>query len=462
MANYWYLSSGLGTRASTSGTPYTALQTGTFASLTAANVYGSLYDILLNTGTTYAAGDWIIISDAHSEYLASDTTSIPDVDGNSSYDVWVVVDDGDCASYSPATTNIFTGDASATIRFRGTKVFGLKINMSDGYAAIGTSTTVRVSNNLWDCDLGNAANNTRVLSNNTGTCQWEIVNCTLRGNGDASGSTMFQNIQNNVFADFVNVTAVGIQYLIQSSRTLKTKHSGCDYSNVSTMIYNIGNTTQDVWNLHRFDNCKVKSGVTWLNETIVDNGIRVEAYNCTDSTNLNPNQFYVEDYYGTAESEIGDDFDEVVIRTDGTEMAMEGAGEYMSAKVITNSNVSVLTPFVFEMLSQWSELETAATDTIRIHLTSATTLTDQDVIVTLSYRDGTTVSNINTETSVTNFNPIEAGAELTASDTMWAYGLINQYQIDIPTTNGLNQVPIVTVFIRKAATIYFDTEFELV
>lgn len=463
MANYWYLDSNVGTRASTSGTPYTSLQTGSFSALGAANVYASINDIYANTGTTFASGDYILVANNHSETVSATVTCGPDTDGGGIFNYLISVSSTNCDQYTPATSAQIT--ITGVMQFRQSHIYGVYFSIS-GLNDIQFVTTVRAFNSLTDVTINiTAGSNLPAIFTNSDELLLLLRNVEVIASGTSTNANFFSTSQiatvkmYNCKMTESGGTVRAIYRAVTNGLILYA--DGCDFSACEFIAYDTGGGATDSPIYITLHNCELQNAFTWLNETLIDVNNYCESYGCTDSTNDNPNAINILRYNGTAVSIIEDGTTQTVA-TGGTAMDMEATGEYMSLRVITNSNVGHHNPFLIELPVKFSGLETAASDTARIFLTSTTTLTDTDVVAEFVYRNATNVEQVSTAIGGEH-NPIEAGTTLTSDASgRWANAQTNEYQIDIAATSGLDQPVGVLLTINVAATIYFDTEFDLV
>lgn len=468
MANYFYVKAGgtaigsVSDATASDGIANTKL-TGTFASL--GDTFPKVEDVMLGT-VTPATGDFIVVSDSHIQTFSAIAWLGINVAGGASYLTMLYAEDANCDTYSVLTATSLTitgGFFSRQLHLFGAYFDFAKIN------PLNVNITEQQSSSYNDCIFENTsgADDSMFLFSAV-DAKVDYRNCEFISNAGVTTQSVFGiiNISTVSLENCKMSGAGGWDSLVRAAtRPIRLKASGCDFSAATQIIALSGGTVTSGTQKFRFDNCHVKSSVVWVEETPANPSFRLEAYNCTNTTDDNPNQFFVQDYVGTAESII-EDGTALVVRTDGSEMAMETSGDYMSCKVITNTHCGRHYPFTFEMPVTWSALSAAATDTIRLFLTGPSGLTDADVMATVSYRDGTTKAQINTLYSA-DFDPIGAGVALTSDGTStWTNaGALTKYQIDLDTSidAGIDQYPIVTIHVRKPSiTVYFDTEYELV
>jgi hypothetical protein len=458
MANYYYLNS----TSSTNDGLYTSLQTGAWPS----NNFDTLNALI--TYATFATGDFIIVSVDHEETVSQtgDITGVT-TGGGATYMTMVSTANAECETYTPATAYQF----SVTGVHKPTQlhVFGIYYKSA--------------RNNPIQC---NQALNSMVAFNDCifqetsgaddsifapGVAYSDIIwrNCEFKADSGVTTASICTCDAVSLSLQFENCTLTGLgdwdSVVKSATAQSKTTAKGCDFSQSTQLLALAGGSVSDDEIIMRLDNCEVDPNVVWVEETPANANFSFEAYNCTNSDDENPNEFYIQQYTGTAESEIGA-AGAAVVRTDDDVMEMEAANEYMSVKVTPNSFCSPHYPLSFEMPATWSAFTAGATDTIRVYLTCAETLYDEDIIISVSYRDATNVEQINTNQVGADWNPLTpASSELTTdSGSTWNTGLTNEYYIDVECADGLDQVPILTIHVRKAvaAPFYFDTGYDLV
>lgn len=470
---YYYIKSG-GTATVDAGR-YATAQTGSFTTLGAANYYPSIEDIMTayNAGVTEpVSGDTIVISDAHSETLSAARNIVAvTTAGNAAYLTFISVDDANCDTYAAATTAQIALAASLTVAQ--SRFYGIFFDVQTNAALLLTSVAEALTT-FKDCYFDHTTGNDDFLmSLGASDSQLYINDCTHRTSGTATLAKLVTNSQeNSVHIDNLTlVTGTGTWstsgYIGGNAGTV-TRISNSDLSPITNLLGNygslVGHNLIDV----ELNNCKINSSLTYGTATPATNTYRVAAFNCTDSTNDNPNQFHIEKSSGIISSVI-EDGTSLVVRTDGTPMSMEAAGEYMAIKAVTNTNCGHYAPLVFNLHSKYSELS-GTNQTIRIYLASSAALnaSTDEILIKASYRDGTNPEQINTVLSTADFTPFSTGTTLTADEvSTWTNsGALSKYYIDLDTSGdvGMDCIPSVTVSIARssATTIYFDSEYDLV
>ena len=462
MANYFYLSSASG--GGTTGNSYGTKQTGTFTALTSTNVFSTLAQVI-TAGPV--AGDFICVSSSHQETTTAATLTIGSA-GGASYGVMVSVDEANCDTYKVSTAYQFSLGGTYTVNQM--HHYGIAFTTANFGAIRPSLLNSMVTFNQGSMTLTGTADS--VVQMGTLQCVKfrgvEFISDTGTSNYIVNGASAYTRVEfENCKISVANSgTWAAVTRYFNGQSFVSAK--GCDFSLGGTVIMNSGGVTNDDEQICILNNCQLQSSTSagW-NETQAVSYSRIEAYNCTDSTSDHPNQFWIGDYVGTVESVFEDNVPtgSGVVRTDGTAMDMESAGLYLSAKVITTSKCGRHYPLSFELPAQWSGLSSVSTDVIRLYIASSVTLTDADIVITASYRDGTNTYQIRTVENAV-FDPIGAGTALTTDSTStWTNsGALNKYQVDLDTSGaaGIDQIPIITIHVMKAGTIHFDTEYDLV
>lgn len=241
MANYYYVKNG---GSKTSGS--LAKQTGSFATLGAANYYDSIKDAF---AAVPAAGDFILVSSSHSKSYGAATTFA--VVGG----VFVVcVSDSNCDQESTGAAEDTSGGA---YNFNYQSIVSRGVNFTSGASQTATSAGRW---NLSNCDV--------VINNNsTGTfgyadSKYEFYNVNLSSVGNGLSSTAFLATGQQTF-----ITMVGGSILPVATTTQALIRAyigggvfeGVDLSTFNTLVTT--GTTHYNTNI-TFKNCKTKSGAT--------------------------------------------------------------------------------------------------------------------------------------------------------------------------------------------------------
>lgn len=448
--SFFYVKNSLGTRTTGGGTTQ---QTGTFASLGAGNVYATVANAITDGA---GAGDHIILSDAHSESSASNTT----ITGPSSGESLVIatVDDSNCDQSSIASSAQITTTGSGLISWVGRiRFYGVYMdaanqfqnNDADGSSFL-TDCTLHIANVADYIDIRNAGNivffvNTTFSSGDSGAHVLKALSGPLISiyGGSCSGT----------FDDFITGTASGFA---GGGATFEVR--GLDLNGVKGYLLADagGNFAEDEITVKLYG-CRLDASLTgFVEETFVSQSHRFEAYNCASSSAEAEYQFHIEGFGGHVDNQ-----DDTGIHRD--ESTAFPSGAKVSAHCVTTSGATFINPFWFELPTRYAELST--TDTIRIYLASTSSLTDRDVWVVMLYPDGTN-SHLYNRISTMDSDVLGSGTALTTdSGSTWKNGAsdltgYNEYYIDVDTSGdaGADSVPMIRIYVGLAsAVIYFDT-----
>lgn len=452
MAHY-YVKAGFGTR--TTGGGYGSAQTGSFASLGATNVYDN-FDAVESDGL--AAGDFVYMSDLHDKDYGGTTTTIyaPVPAWTSAFITVISVDDVNCDQYKKGAVERTTA-SNADYYMRGRfRLCGVTIRSADRFTLISAHTIVRFEDGelqykqlyyndavqaveLYDSDVTLTTVNPAGLYmyGQSGVFVWKGGTLNSAAGGDG------------LVDYFCTTTAVsGLGHI---------EISGVDLSIIDGSY--IFNSTSIYGPRATLDMCKLHA-----NEPVGFNAFstgsrtpRVKMTRCSSSSAAAEYSYWEGDATGTIE-------DDTSFYRDGS-VAFKDSSQKVSYKAVTDSDAARGTPFQFDLPSVWAALSSASTDTIRIHLLSATALTDEDVWAELVYPDGTNKHLGNLADSRT-YDPFSSGTTLTTNTETWTGRTTeNRYQIDLDTSGdaGADCVPIVRVYVSKAsATIYFCPTVEVV
>ncbi|NIB43799.1 hypothetical protein HBA55_29625 [Pseudomaricurvus alkylphenolicus] len=456
--SYFYVKSGFGTRTTGGGT---TKQSGSFASLGAANVYATYADAVADGA---GSGDIVCFSHLHYETNAGFTLNGPQSGDGLQLQC---VDDTACETpYVSTAANFNNSGGGSALAYDG--IFYLYGVWSK-------------SNN----DISVAALNTFSISED----------CTFQATGasdvcmNISADGAYHLALNPTFV--ADVTTVGLIQLSQGSvievcggsvdptvkptsvirgagaRGFTARLNGVDFTNVTDYILeNIGGTIGSDDNINvTMQGCKVAAGLTaFVEEEFTNYTHRFQAYNCSSDSAAAEYQFHIEGYGGYV-----DDQDDAGIHRDES-IAFPG-GEKVSAHCVTNTKATICTPFWFDLPAPAVDLSQAASDTLRIYLASTASLTDLDVWVEVMYPDGTNKQTWNRVTTRNSDRLAASGTALTTdSGSTWKNGAsdltgYNEYYIDVDTSGdaGADCVPIIRVFVAKASTtIYFDVKVDAV
>lgn len=382
MANYFYVKSG-GTKST--GAEYTSKQTGSFASLTAANYYDSIYDAFVNSDTAPTGGDFVLVSDAHAKTLVGAGYTMTSGSFTSSLLV-ISVSDTAVDDYSPGASEEGTdsqGDISIEYYV---SILGVSVKMGDhvfvvqvvGSLLVLTDLTINVDNDSFDTAFQAINDGSHIKLTNVDIDYSSALSRTINMGGAAkfewNGGVMTGTEPDNFFNNAgynggATIFLTGVDMSLYSNTILPALVAG---------------TADNV--LMRMQNCLLNDNVT-LHGTLGQAHQRFEMFNCDGATNKDYHGFYIADGAGTAKNN-----DTVYVTA--TE-AWYGGSDKSSIQVDTTTNCDRVMPFVFELPAQYVDLSSASSDVITIEMVTAETLKKQDVAAFLCYPDGTTATQPN-------------------------------------------------------------------
>jgi len=451
---FYYVKSGFGT-ATGDGGRYATQQTGTFAALGAAGVYGSIIEAIAAT-TSPIASDLINPSDLHDHSISSSIlyTGIPE---NTFYVVSVQDANIDLASSTRAkeTASGASNDISAIDMFmsgielvigdiftpQNSKFYGCKINLT------GAGNNINISNDgaiaeFIGCELAIDQTNTDIIINN--------------------GATF------NFIGGSVTTISAGLVSLLNTGGLnggMKATFTGADLSAVTgTLVADMGGgeSADDEISI-TFDMCKLASGVAFTNEVFKSKNQRALFTRCSDSSAAAEYQYHLHAFGGDV------DDDSAIFRNE--DEPFTESNQKISYKIVTNSDASLGSPLWLDFpVLRYSKLSTGATDTLRFYITSNTALTDKDIYIEISYPDGTNKQTPNFLSSAPTtvggtLDLMATGTALTTDgSSSWTGALSNLYQIDVDTSGnaGADCQPIVKVYVTlPSTTIQIASEFGL-
>jgi len=443
--SFFYIDSNIGTRVAGGGT---TAQTGSMATLGAANVYANRATAIADGA---GSGDFLMCADNHSHDYAANTTLAGPTSG-------VPIK---CISVD--TTNIDQYKTGAFEQSSG----NADLIMSGDWACDGFNSEA-------SDDVGTSGNDSSLVYNN-GVFRVSAIDDALNfggGNGnvelnnteikldDANARILSISSKMVINGGSVTTTSGGINALFESANGL-TQLNGVNLLAVTGDILQHGGVSADNKVAFMMHKCPIGSGAVFLGQTLLRPGISILATQCSNSSAAAEYQYHYEDFYGVAE----DQDDTGIFRAESTAFP---SGTQSSLKVTTNSNCEQTTPLSFRPFSRFMELSVASTDTARIYFVVANTvtLTDTDVWAELIYPDGTS-KNVFNYLSNRNTDILAAGTtHTTDSSSDWRDGAgaltgFNEYQMDLDTSGdvGADGVPIIILHVgldTSATPIYVD------
>ncbi|NIB44828.1 hypothetical protein HBA55_34930 [Pseudomaricurvus alkylphenolicus] len=453
---YFYVSSVIGGR--TTGGALTK-QTGSFASLGAANVYASYADAQADG---YGSGDIMCVSEDHDESASGLTLTGPQSgDGGQ----LICVDDANCDTPVKASSKNFqhTGGGSFLTYDGIFYMCGLWSKAANDIV-IASTNTFSMSE---DCTFEADGSFDRCLNISADGGYHLAINPTFKVNNTAAhligigGGSVIDVVGGSVDAAVKPAAVFGDM----GTRGFTSRLDGVDFTNVTNYILeDIGGTIGSDDNISvRMRGCKVASGLTaFVEEEFTNYTHRFEAYNCSSDSAAAEYQFHVQGYGGYV-----DDQDDAGIHRDES-MAFPG-GEKVSLHCVTNGMASLATPFFFDLPDWAVDLSNASSNKLRVYLVSTDSLTDLDFWLRVMFPDGTN-KNLWNHADTRNPDRLATVGVTLSSDTgsTWKDGAspltgYNLYYIDIDTSvignGGANSVPKLRAFAAKPnAVIYLCTD----
>ena len=453
---YYYVKNG-GTATGDAGR-YTTQQTGSFATLGAANYYNDIEDAISNSTTSPAAGDLINPSDLH---IFSSAAIIAITGVEPPFVNVVCVDDAnvDAARTSGNRAKETCTSTSLDVRLTNSCVSGIEFEASD-------NIEFRNQNCNLDCKfvLTGSADSLFVTNDNSALT---LVNSEIEFQHAAAFIRVESGGKLAINGGVLTSTVGGLNNMFNGGfgnggGTVEV--SGFDVLVVTgTLLANIGATaaSDDAVNV-RFDMCKIAAGVAFTNETFKHVAHRALFTRCSDSSAAAEYQYHLHAFGGDV------DDDSAIFRNESP--AFTDSGQKISYKIVTNSDAGLGSPLWFDMpLNKWSVLSSVSTDILRFYITSNTSLTDKDIYIEISYPDGTNKQTPSFLTSAPatvggTLDLMATGTTLTAdSASTWTGGLTNKYQIDVDTSGdaGADTYPIIKVYVTiPSVTIQLSMDFD--
>lgn len=457
---FYYVKSG-GTATGDAGRNATK-QTGTFAALGTANHYDNIVAAEAAT-TTPTAGDFILVSDAHSHTYAGAVNYTGVVSGASF--VVLAVSDTAIDAARGANRAVEKSGSSSDIIFAGS-YYAQGIEFTAGNDMSLGSASVNATALFEDCKIIVPGSNDRISPNRDG-CMFRLIDCEVALNNAGASFRINAGGRIEMFGGSVTTTSAGITDLIAGSASVggaSGEYIGVDLTAVTgTLVNEMGasSSSDDGINI-LFDRCKLASGVALVGEALNGLNQRVTVMRSSTASSDAEYQLFIEDFGG----ELNDDD---VIRRADDEPFTDSATD-ISYKIVTNAQCDRSTPFWFDFPTiRWSALSAGATDTLRFFIASTATLTKNDIWIELIYPDGTnkqTPNFISTKEFI-----LDTGTTLTTdSASDWRNGASalashNEHQLDIDTSGdvGTDSYPIARIYIGKASiTVQIASEFDLV
>ena len=441
---YFYVKSG-GTATGDAGR-YASQQTGSFASLGAANYYDNIVAAIGAT-TPVAEGDTVCIADDHS-HTYSVAASYSPGNGTEQPAIFISVDVANCDQYSPgATEKIVTSGVENLSISNKQAHFGLTLEAAGDF-------NINMANDYYyaqDCTLkaGMGTSNRPIDTNVESNIMWVNVDVVIGNSLSIDQKSIMYWYGGTASISPNGQPAVALSVNGECQLVLK----GVDLSAITSSL--VTGYTGDVAGPEtvRLEGCAISaSSAGWFTGTQTDiiDRANYKATNCGTTAASAEYQYVYWDRWGTMEDESS------IYRDNSSTWANGGA--QTSLKVVTTSLADLGTPFVVELPTRYAELSNTASDTMTVYIVSSATLTDSEVWVQALYPDGTNKHILNrvVDRAADIFG---AGTTLTTNSETWTNppATPKYYQIDVPTSGdvGADGVPHLTLFVTKASATFY-------
>jgi len=449
---YFYVKSGFGIRATGGGT---TLQTGSMATLGAANVYDNIPDAITDGA---GAGDNIYCSDVHAYSPAGAFSHIgPTTDPPLNI---VSVDDTNIDQYKKGASES-TGGGSSNITMNGRMNYaGMTLNKTNDFDfSVGETRVI-----MDDCVIGQGSNGDVIWLDQDG-CLLHLINTDMSWDASTTGGViMLRGGSKFIWQGGAITGANNCDHLIHptsgSNGGMVVFVDGVDLGNVDVSLFSAIDATGIDSVVSEIKACRLHASATTTDTGIGHKNQRIEMFNSSSTSAGAQQAVYIDDWVGTVE----DQDDSGIHRADDD--AFEN-GDLMSLKVTTNANCDIHNPLRFEIPSGFLALSNASTDTVRVYcaVTNATTLYTTTVWVDVYAQDGTNNHVYNHYSSRgTDFLNI-TGTALTddSGSSDWRNGgsaltAHNEYRIDVDTSGdaAADCVPKIVITVAEPSeTIYF-------
>lgn len=447
---YFYVKSGGTAAAATDAGRYASQQSGSFASLGAANYYGKLADAFA-AATPPAGGDFVCISDSHS-YSSTTAVSLSISGSSLSPCTITTVSDSNCnvAAIASAAQESVTGGTS-DILLTGNSVnyflYGLWLKSDDDINIANTSGQCNLAVN---CTFQMTAANDSFFAGGDGTA-CKLIDCTVMADVVYHYNGAIVNYVGGSVVDGAGGTLTALNNAPFFGGGTVSSYEGTDCTQCLSLIgtSNTG-TNNDTFRM-KLSRCKLYSSVAFVEAgDTLERGDLLEVYQ-SGSDSSAEYQFYYRDGECIAEE------DTAFYRN--SSYAFPISGQKISIKVSTNAHVGPLMPFVIPLPLTYMDLTNSGSDALKFHILSSSSLTDADVFIELVYPDGTNKHIPNNAYSVaTALAPFRTGTTLTTNTESWTGRTTeNRYEITVSTASdpGAKSVPKARLFVTKPSTTFY-------
>lgn len=445
MAAYYYVKSD-GTATGDAGR-YASKQTGTFAALGTTNYYVSI-NAALSATTPPVSGDFIVCSHLY-DFDGGGSTLTHACPTGAGLTI-ISVDDTAIDAYLVGAKEQTNGAITTT---GNAKYIGFEHDTANAINAGGNSSAIYVDSTLV---LSSGSDYVGAVADGAIV---EVINSTV----SCANATNGIRVQNGAMAVFRSTafTGVNLTNLVLTGSFANAggcaSFYGCDVSIVTGTLNGDG-SAQGVDDRIEviLDMCELDSGVA----SSVDFANYNQFFKMTRSSDVSAGH----DYQFNLKTLSGEASDNTSVTRDEDDAFAE-SGQRISYEIVTSTECNQATPFVMDFPNlRYAELSSVSSDTLRLFLTTNTTLTDNEFYVELAYPDGTS-KNVTNSISSQNADYFAVGTTLTTdSSSTWTGGLSNDYQIDLSTSGdvGTDSVPHVRVYISKpSVTVHMAAIMEV-
>lgn len=467
----WYYVKSGGT-ATGDGGRVTTQRTGAWSG-TASEYYDNVADA--DDATTKPTdGDFVLCSDLHAFSGASTDFSVNSTGASAGAGLYVIsVDDANQENYKPGASETMTG---AQLRLSNNSLFaGVSFTLTSAavdFMFYSSTTTRKIE--VRDCLIKTIpVEGIAVYMGFADGPYFRMVNVDIDGDDsifNAFGGARIEWLGGTLVAtNNVSLTAPAA-HTFGAGGGATVYFEGVDLSVHSGTVLGaaFSATTTDATTVE-FVNCRLHASLTLpADSDLVLPQHRFIMRACDDSTGGDLFRFHYQTGCGKAVN------NESVFVTG--EKPWGETADNSSVEVTTTSICSHGLPFVFDfpLAQQYIDLADAASNVLRLPITTTLTLTDTEIAAFLMYPDGTTSVQPNWITSgktvgTGNYgvDPMDAGATLPTSTTTWTAAKTNKYHLELDTSGDAGQVQAVGVRIEVyrasivANTLMLATEFEV-
>ncbi len=456
MANFWYVSSVVGTATvNTTPTSFTKL-TGTFAAMTANQVFATINDVLLpgTKTTTVADGDIICAASTHIHDYGANTTTLAGPGGTTDGLVChvIAVDADNADAFLIGALEQVTGSSADIILSSGTIVYGVKLDSEDDLI-VGVSAG----------ELGGIWNGLSPDLPGSGDVGFRAINFEALA---ISMQAIVSNATATPIAVAVNSSLLSLDWLGNTGTSLTSPHFlatgdgiysrmyGSDFTGMDAAI-DIGTTNAGA----ETSDCRwygLRLPAPWtgdMHSISLDwqNGHHV--WEMIGADNADEFVYKYKDTYGTI------DTDNAVFFTASTAFA---DGTQISFSIDTTTFTNEGRPFIWKMPVKFLDLSSSKTITLNFAV-SLETLNLDDIGMVIGYPNSTNPNILEWKTTYPSMgsNPLIPDRLNISSTTFtdigsgWDGTVGNKYSVSLTISDGHANpalAPVIFLFVFKELT----------